>query len=44
MQVEQFLEFSAKRFPEKVALIAGDGRYTYRQIDEEAVLTEPPMR
>ena len=36
MQVEQFLEFSAKRFPEKVALIAGDGRYTYRQIDEEA--------
>src|SRR5580704_15362971 len=36
MQVEQFLEHSAKRFPEKVALIAGEGRYTYRQIDEEA--------
>src|SRR5579863_3879791 len=36
MQVEQFLENSAVRFPDKVALISGDNRYTYRQIDEEA--------
>jgi amino acid adenylation domain-containing protein len=36
MLVEQFLEFSAERSPDKVALISGDGRYTYRQIDEEA--------
>src|SRR5450631_1231707 len=36
MQVEQFLEFSAQRFPDKVALISGEGRHTYRQIDEEA--------
>jgi amino acid adenylation domain-containing protein len=36
MQVEQFLEHSAARFPDKVALITGDDRYTYRQIDEEA--------
>ena len=36
MQVEQFLEYSAQRFPDKVALITGDDRYTYRQIDEEA--------
>jgi long-chain acyl-CoA synthetase len=36
MQVEQFLELSAQRSPEKVALISGDNRYTYRQIDEDA--------
>lgn len=36
MQVEQFLEYSAQRYPDKVALIPGDDRYTYRQIDEEA--------
>ena len=36
MQVEQFLENSAQRFPDKVALISGDDRHTYRQIDEEA--------
>jgi long-chain acyl-CoA synthetase len=36
MQVEQFLEHSAQRSPEKVALISGDNRYTYRQIDEDA--------
>src|ERR1019366_1573089 len=36
MQVEQFLECSAQRNPDKVALISGDDRYTYRRIDEEA--------
>ena len=36
MQLEQFLEHSAERFPDKVALITGNDRYTYRQIDEEA--------
>src|ERR1035437_3137498 len=36
MQVEQFLEYSAQRYPDKAARISGDDRYTYRQIDEEA--------
>ena len=34
MQVEQFLENSARQFPDKVALICGDERLTYRQIEE----------
>jgi len=36
MQVEQFLENSAWLYPEKVALIRGKERLTYRQIDTEA--------
>jgi long-chain acyl-CoA synthetase len=36
MQVEQFLEHSAERLPEKIALICGNQRLTYRQIDERA--------
>lgn len=36
MQVEQFLENSAGLYPEKVALIHGGERFTYRQIDREA--------
>ena len=36
MQVEQFLENSARLYPEKVALIHGRERLTYRQIDTEA--------
>jgi long-chain acyl-CoA synthetase len=36
MQVEQFLDNSARQFPDKVALISGDERLTYRQIEERA--------
>jgi len=36
MQVEQFLENSARQYPDKVALICGSERFTYRQIEEEA--------
>jgi len=36
MQVEQFLENSARLYPEKVALIHGRQRLTYGQIDIEA--------
>ena len=36
MQVEEFLENSAKQYPNKVALIVGEERLTYRQIDEES--------
>jgi long-chain acyl-CoA synthetase len=36
MQVEQFLENSARQFPDKVALISGDERLTYRQIEGRA--------
>ena len=36
MQVERFLEESAQRFPEKIALVSGDRRVTYRAIDEDA--------
>ena len=36
MQVEQFLENSARHFPDKVALVAGNERFTYRQIEEDA--------
>jgi long-chain acyl-CoA synthetase len=35
MQVEQFLENSATQHPDKVALISGSERLTYRQIDDE---------
>ncbi len=36
MQVEDFLEQSAARSPGKVALVCGDRRLTYREIDEQA--------
>ncbi len=36
MQVEDFLESSARSYPDKVALICGDQRYHYRQVDEWA--------
>ena len=36
MQVEQFLENSARQYPDKVALICGNERFTYRQIEEDA--------
>ena len=36
MQVEQFLEESARRFPEKTALVCDGQRWTYRQLDERA--------
>jgi len=36
MQVEEFLEGSARRFPDKIALVCDGQRWTYRQIDERA--------
>jgi long-chain acyl-CoA synthetase len=36
MQVENFLEQSAAQTPDKVALVCGDRRLTYREIDEQA--------
>lgn len=36
MQVEEFLETSAARLPDKVALIADNRRITYRDLDEMA--------
>lgn len=36
MQVEGFLEISTARFPEKVALICGNERLTYQQVDNHA--------
>jgi amino acid adenylation domain-containing protein len=36
MQVEQFLEDSARRYPDKVALVSGRDRLTYRQVEEQA--------
>jgi long-chain acyl-CoA synthetase len=36
MQVEQFLEDSARLYPDKVALVCGDQRVTYRQIEDAA--------
>lgn len=33
MQVEEFLEYSADRYPDKVALIVGDQRLTYRDVE-----------
>ena len=35
-KLNNFSNISAQRFPDKVALVSGDDRYTYRQIDEEA--------
>jgi len=36
MQVEQFLENSAKKYPAKTALICKDERLTYQQIEEQS--------
>lgn len=36
MLVNHFLEHSARRFPDKVALICGDKRLTYSEIDSKA--------
>lgn len=36
MLVNNFLEVSAKRSPDKIALITAEGRYTYQEIDEMA--------
>lgn len=36
MQVEQFLENSAARFPDKTALICGSERLTYQEVDRHA--------
>jgi len=36
MLVQTFLEKSAKRFPGKEALVAGDSRLTYQELDEAA--------
>jgi amino acid adenylation domain-containing protein len=36
MQLEEFLELSADRFPDKVALVAGAPRLTYRVLEEQA--------
>ncbi|MBI1989833.1 MAG: AMP-binding protein, partial [Betaproteobacteria bacterium] len=33
MRVEQFLRDSNRRFPEKIAVVAGDRRLTFREID-----------
>jgi amino acid adenylation domain-containing protein len=36
MQVESFLELSARRLPDKTALICGERRLAYRELDEMA--------
>src|SRR4051812_37366637 len=36
MRVESFLEGSARRFPDKTALVAGERRLTYAELDEQA--------
>src|SRR5262245_52185117 len=36
MRVESFLTDSAKRFPEKVALVAGNERLTYAELDRRS--------
>src|SRR5215510_6194097 len=36
MQVEEFLEQSARRFPEKTALICAERRLSYKQIEEQS--------
>ena len=36
MQVEEFLEQSARRFPEKTALVCAERRLSYKQIEEQS--------
>lgn len=38
MQVEEFLEVSAARLPDKIALVVGERRITYREIEGQANL------
>jgi amino acid adenylation domain-containing protein len=35
VQVEEFLELSVRGFPDKTALVSGDRRQTYREIEEQ---------
>ena len=35
MQVEEFLELTVRRFPDKTALVCGDRRLTYREMEEQ---------
>ena len=39
MRIETYLEDSVRRLPDKVALVDGDRRVTYRQLDELSNLT-----
>jgi long-chain acyl-CoA synthetase len=43
MQIEEFLEGSARRFPDKTALVCDGRRWTYQQIDERANGLAHPM-
>lgn len=36
MQVEELLEASARRDPQKIALVCGAARYTYQELDQQA--------
>ena len=36
MGIEQFLENSARRAPDKTAVVCAGSRYTYQQLDEQA--------
>jgi acyl-CoA synthetase (AMP-forming)/AMP-acid ligase II len=36
VQVEEFLERSAERSPDKTALVCGDRRLSYREIEEQS--------
>jgi amino acid adenylation domain-containing protein len=36
VQVEEFLERSARRFPDKTAVVCGDRRLTYREVEEQS--------
>ena len=44
MLVHQFLENSAKRLPDKTALICGSQRYTYAELDRQANRLANAMR
>jgi amino acid adenylation domain-containing protein len=44
LRVERFLEDSARRAPDKIALISGSRRYTYRELDEAAARAGDLMR
>jgi len=44
VQVDAFLEQTAQRLPEKVALIAGDARLTYREIETQSARLAATLR
>ncbi len=44
MRVEGFLHDSARRFPDKIALIAGERRISYRTLAEQAALLAQALR